>query len=191
MQFGAHSCLICTKLQCCTSPCSIALQTAGWKALGSNPIRVTWDFSALAGSYPELVCFGPSWKAWSTQPSFIHIMDASESVALITWPTLQVSPFPGLVNNTIFMTVSVVRGPVKQSQTEMDLCSIIRHSVIILHPRLHEKNKSQIKQCRSSASEVCQMMGQQKKEKKIQCCKEKITFLFLEWWLLLIDYYIV
>ena len=39
-----------------TGPCSavVSAWTVGQKVLGSNPIRVMWDFSALAGSYPEV-----------------------------------------------------------------------------------------------------------------------------------------
>ena len=55
---------------------------------------------------------GPVWKAGTTQPSFIHFTDASWR-ALITWPTLQMPQFPGLVNTGIIMTVSMVCGPVK------------------------------------------------------------------------------
>ena len=60
----------------------LARRTVGRKVWGSNPIRVMWDFSALAGSYPELGVYGPSGKAGTTQPSFIHFTDASLRVLL-------------------------------------------------------------------------------------------------------------
>ena len=54
------------------------------KFLGSNPIRVRWDFSALAESYPELGVFGSNGKAGTTAE--LHPLHACvfKSVALIT-----------------------------------------------------------------------------------------------------------
>ena len=60
----------------------LARQTVGRKVWGSNPIRVMWDFSALAGSYQSWECYGPSGKTGTTQPSFIHFTDASLRVLL-------------------------------------------------------------------------------------------------------------
>ena len=92
----------------------LARRTVGRKVWGSNPIRVMWDFSALAGSYPELGVLWAQWEGWN-HTAELHPLHGCvfEGVALITWPTLQVSQFPGLVNTGIIMTVSVVCGPVK------------------------------------------------------------------------------
>ena len=92
----------------------LARRTVGRKVWGSNPIRVMWDFSALAGSYPELGVLWAQWEGWN-HTAELHPLNGCvfEGVALITWPTLQVPQFPGLVNTGIIMTVSVVCGPVK------------------------------------------------------------------------------
>ena len=57
-------------------------------------------------------CYGPTGKAGTTQPSFIHFTSLTESVALIAWPG-NTAAGPGLVNPGIIMTISAVRGPVK------------------------------------------------------------------------------
>ncbi len=92
----------------------LARRTVGRKVWGSNPIRVMWDFSALAGSYPELGVLWAQWEGWN-HTAELHPLNGCvfEGVALITWPTLQVPQFPGLVNTGIIVTVSVVCGPVK------------------------------------------------------------------------------
>ena len=63
----------------------LAHWTVGWKALGSNPMRLTWDFSALAGSYPELGVLWAQWESWNHTAKF-HPLHGYifESVALIT-----------------------------------------------------------------------------------------------------------
>ena len=49
----------------------------------SNPIRVMWDFSAQRPAPTQSwECYGPSGKAGTTQPSFIHFTDASLRVLL-------------------------------------------------------------------------------------------------------------
>ena len=92
----------------------LARRTVGRKVWGSNPIRVMWDFSALAGSYPELGVLWAQWEGWN-HTAELHPLNGCvfEGVALITWPTLQVPQFPGLVNTGIIVTVSVVCGPAK------------------------------------------------------------------------------
>ena len=92
----------------------LARRIVGRKAWGSNPIRVMWDFSALAGSYPELGVLWAQWEGWN-HTAELHPLHGCvfEGVALIIWPTLQVPQFPGLVNTGIIVTVSVVCGPVK------------------------------------------------------------------------------
>ena len=92
----------------------LARRTVGRKVWGLNPIRVMWDFSALAGSYPELGVLWAQWEGWN-HTAELHPLNGCvfEGVALITWPTLQVPQFPGLVNTGIIVTVSVVCGPVK------------------------------------------------------------------------------
>ena len=92
----------------------LARRTVGRKVWGSNPIRVMWDFSALAGSYPELGVLWAQWEGWN-HTAELHPLNGCvfEGVALIIWPTLQVPQFPGLVNTGIIVTVSVVYGPVK------------------------------------------------------------------------------
>ena len=92
----------------------LARRTVGRKVWGSNPIRVMWDFSALAGSYPELGVLWAQWEGWN-HTAELHPLNGCvfEGVALIIWPTLQVPQFPGLVNTGIIVTVSVVCGPVK------------------------------------------------------------------------------
>ena len=94
-----------------TSAFSQPAPVAQWLA---NPIRVMWDFSALAGSYPELGVLWAQWEGWN-HTAELHPLHGCvfEGVALITWPTLQVLQFPGLVNTGIIVTVSVVCGPVK------------------------------------------------------------------------------
>ena len=63
----------------------LAHQTAGWKVLGLIPIRVVWDLSAQAGSYPELGVLCALWEgrnhAAELHPLHGYIF---ESVALIT-----------------------------------------------------------------------------------------------------------
>ena len=61
------------------------LQTAGWKVVGSNPIRVMWDFSALTGSYPELGVLWVQWEGWDhTAELPPHCGCVFEGVNLIT-----------------------------------------------------------------------------------------------------------
>ena len=43
----------------------LARRTVSRKVWGSNPIRVMWDFSALAGSYPELGVLWAQWEGWN------------------------------------------------------------------------------------------------------------------------------
>ena len=38
---------------------------ASRKVLGSNPIKLMRDFSALAGSYPELGVLCAQWEGWN------------------------------------------------------------------------------------------------------------------------------
>ena len=52
------------------------------ESLGFESIRVMWDFSPLAGSFPELGVLWAQWKAGTTQLSFIHFTDASLRVLL-------------------------------------------------------------------------------------------------------------
>ena len=69
------------------------------------------DFSALAGSYPELGVLWAQWEGWN-HTAELHPLHGCvfEGVAL---DTLQVPQVPGLVNTGIIMTGSVVCGPVK------------------------------------------------------------------------------
>ena len=62
----------------------LACQTVGRKAWGSNPIRVMWDFSALAGSYPELGVLWAQWEGWN-HTAELHPLNGCvfEGVALI------------------------------------------------------------------------------------------------------------
>ena len=61
--------LICDELNILTAPAPVAQwlarRTVGRKVWGSNPIRVMWDFSALAGSYPELGVLWAQWEGWN------------------------------------------------------------------------------------------------------------------------------
>ena len=104
------------KFCCVPAPVAqwLARRTVGRKVWGSNPIRVMWDFSALAGSYPELGVLWAQWEGWN-HTAELHPLNGCvfEGVALIIWPTLQVPQFPGLVNTGIIVTVSVVCSPVK------------------------------------------------------------------------------
>ena len=63
----------------------LARRTVGWKVWGSNPIRVMWDFSALAGSYPELGVLWVQWEGWN-HTAELHPLHGCvfEGVALIT-----------------------------------------------------------------------------------------------------------
>ena len=111
----------------------LALRTVGRKVWGSNPIRVMRDFSALASSYPELGVLRAQWEGWN-HTAELHPFHGCifEGVALITWPTLQVPQFPGLVNTGIIMTGSVVCGPVIVSSSLKPKWISTASSVIIL-----------------------------------------------------------
>ena len=63
----------------------LARRTVGRKVWGSNPIRVMWDFSALAGSYPELGVLWAQWEGWN-HTAELHPLHGCvfEGVALIT-----------------------------------------------------------------------------------------------------------
>ena len=63
----------------------LARRTVGRKVWGSNPIRVIWDFSALAGSYPELGVLWAQWEGWN-HTAELHPLHGCifEGVALIT-----------------------------------------------------------------------------------------------------------
>ena len=63
----------------------LARRIAGRKILDSNPIRVMWDFSALAGSCPELGVLQAQWEGWN-HTAELHTLHGCvfESVALIT-----------------------------------------------------------------------------------------------------------
>ena len=63
----------------------LARRTVGRKVWGSNPIRVMWDFSALAGSYPELGVLWAQWVGWN-HTAELHPLNGCvfEGVALIT-----------------------------------------------------------------------------------------------------------
>ena len=62
----------------------LARRFVGRKAWGSNPIRVMWDFSALAGSYPELGVLWAQWEGWN-HTAELHPLHGCvfEGVALI------------------------------------------------------------------------------------------------------------
>ena len=62
----------------------LARRIVGRKAWGSNPIRVMWDFSALAGSYPELGVLWAQWEGWN-HTAELHPLNGCvfEGVALI------------------------------------------------------------------------------------------------------------
>ena len=63
----------------------LARRTVGRKVWGSNPIRVMWDFSALAGSYPELGVLWAQWEGWNHTAELHPIHGCVfEGVALIT-----------------------------------------------------------------------------------------------------------
>ena len=63
----------------------LARRTVGRKVVGSNPIRVMWDFSVLAGSYPELGVLWAQWEGWD-HTAELHPLHGCvfEGVALIT-----------------------------------------------------------------------------------------------------------
>ena len=63
----------------------LAHRTVGRKVWGSNPIRVMWDFSAVAGSYPELGVLWAQWEGWN-HTAELHPLNGCvfEGVALIT-----------------------------------------------------------------------------------------------------------
>ena len=63
----------------------LARRTVGRKVWGLNPIRVMWDFSALAGSYPELGVLWAQWEGWN-HTAELHPLHGCvfEGVALIT-----------------------------------------------------------------------------------------------------------
>lgn len=77
------------------------LWIADWEVMGFNPIRVMCDFSSLTDSSLRWECYayGSSWKAGTTQPSFIHITYLSLRVLL------NQHQFLGLVGTEIIMTV--------------------------------------------------------------------------------------
>ena len=58
---------------------------ASRKVLGSNPIKLMWDFSALGGSYPELGVLWAQWEGWN-HAAELHPLNGYvfEGVALIT-----------------------------------------------------------------------------------------------------------
>ena len=59
--------------------------TADQKVFGSNPIRVMRDFSALAGSYPELGVLWAQWAGWNCTAELRPLRRCVfEGVALIT-----------------------------------------------------------------------------------------------------------
>ena len=63
----------------------LARRTVGRKVWGSNPIRVMWDFSALAGSYPELGVLWAQWEGWNHTAELLPLHGCIfEGVALIT-----------------------------------------------------------------------------------------------------------
>ena len=70
-------------------------------------------------------CCGPNREAWSnSQASSTSWMYIFEGVVLITALSLEVPQFLVLVKTGIMITVSMICGPVKLSQNEMDLHSI-------------------------------------------------------------------
>ena len=63
----------------------LARRTVGRKVLGSNPIRVMWDFSALVASYPELGVLWAQWEGWNHTAELQPLRGSVfQSVALIT-----------------------------------------------------------------------------------------------------------
>ena len=80
-----------TKIRVVTGPRSAVVsasdcgRTVGRKVWGSNPIRVMWGFSALAGSYPELGVLWAQWEGWN-HTAELHPLNGCvfEGVALIT-----------------------------------------------------------------------------------------------------------
>ena len=79
------------------------------------------------------------WKGWDSTTKLHPLV--FEGVTAVTWQTPQMLQLPGLFKTRMMKTVSVVCGPVKKSQTEMDHHSIIRcHR----HPHLSlRKTKNQ------------------------------------------------
>ena len=81
--------LFCSNNFTCSKPAPVAQwltrRTVGRKVWGSNPIRVMWDFSALAGSYPELGVLWAQWEGWNDTTE-LHPLHGCvfEGVALIT-----------------------------------------------------------------------------------------------------------
>ena len=77
------------RIRCTLRPAPVAQwlarRTVGRKVWGSNPIRVMWDFSALAGSYPELGVLWAQWEGWN-HTAELHPLHGCvfEGVALIT-----------------------------------------------------------------------------------------------------------
>ena len=55
------------QLYCIPGPRSavVSASDCGSEGLGLNPIRVMWDFYALAGSYPELGVLWAKWEGWN------------------------------------------------------------------------------------------------------------------------------
>ena len=64
----------------------LVLRTAGQKVLGSNPIRVMWDFSALTSSYPEPGVPWAQQEGWDHTAELhpLHRCVFIKGVALIT-----------------------------------------------------------------------------------------------------------
>ena len=117
-------CLV-NNLMCRPAPVAqwLASRTAGRKVWGSNPIRVMWDFSALAGSYPELGLLWAQWEGWNHTAALHPLRSRMRYISLWgccsnyfshanTAGTAEVPQFQGLGNTGIIMTLSVVCGPV-------------------------------------------------------------------------------
>ena len=86
-------------------------------------------------------CCGPNREAWSnSQASSTSWMYIFEGVVLITALSLEVPQFLVLVKTGIMITVSMICGPVKLSQNEMDLHSIISYHHHPQPPLQNRKN---------------------------------------------------
>ena len=101
---GSHSVLVSVRLQVGRSWVQIPSETCGIFQPWPAPTQ-SWE------------CYGPSGKGWN-HTAKLHPLHRCvfESVAVITWPTLQVPQFLGLVNIRIIitLTVSLVCSPVSK-----------------------------------------------------------------------------
>ena len=73
-----------TQIQSCSGQHSLVVSASGddQKVVGSNPIRVIRNISALTAPTQSWQCYGPHGKALTPQSSFIYLTDATLRVLL-------------------------------------------------------------------------------------------------------------